>query len=107
VFAANDPAAIGAMTAITETGLRIPDDVAIVGGGNIHYGGMLRVPLTTVAWSTSEMGQNAARLLVAMVENSEIGIGAEGGSRTHTTLRSTDFKSVASAIPPPRRFVKR
>jgi hypothetical protein len=28
--------------------------------------------------------------------------GAEGGSRTHTTLRSTDFKSVASAIPPPR-----
>src|SRR6266550_1419323 len=33
-------------------------------------------------------------------------IGAEGGSRTHTTLRSTDFKSVASAIPPPRRWVK-
>ena len=29
-------------------------------------------------------------------------IGAEGGSRTRTTLRSTDFKSVASAIPPPR-----
>src|SRR6266850_3673882 len=28
--------------------------------------------------------------------------GAEGGSRTRTTLRSTDFKSVASAIPPPR-----
>lgn len=68
IFAANDPAAIGAMTAINERGLRIPDDVAIVGGGNIHYGDMLRVPLTTVAWSTSEMGQNAARLLVAMVE---------------------------------------
>ena len=68
IFAANDPAAIGAMTAINEAGLRIPDDVAIVGGGNIHYGDMLRVPLTTVAWSTSEMGQNAARLLVAMVE---------------------------------------
>jgi LacI family transcriptional regulator len=68
IFAANDPAAIGAMTAINEGGLRIPDDVAIVGGGNIHYGDMLRVPLTTVAWSTSEMGQNAARLLVAMVE---------------------------------------
>src|SRR5207244_6301349 len=31
--------------------------------------------------------------------------GAEGGSRTHTTLRSTDFKSVASAIPPPRRRI--
>ncbi len=69
LFAANDPAAIGAMTALTEAGLRIPDDVAIVGGGNIHYGDMLRVPLTTVAWSTSEMGQSAARLLVAMVES--------------------------------------
>jgi LacI family transcriptional regulator len=68
LFAANDPAAIGAMAAMTEAGLRIPDDVAIVGGGNIHYGDMLKVPLTTVAWSTSEMGQNAGRLLIAMVE---------------------------------------
>jgi len=68
IFAANDPAAMGAMTAIMEAGLTIPDDVAIVGGGNIHYGDMLKVPLTTVAWSTSEMGQAAARLLVEMVE---------------------------------------
>ena len=35
-------------------------------------------------------------------EDSKIIVGAEGGSRTRTTLRSTDFKSVASAIPPPR-----
>ena len=33
-------------------------------------------------------------------------VGAEGGSRTRTTLRSTDFKSVASAIPPPRHVRK-
>ncbi len=68
IFAANDPAAIGAITAITEAGLNIPDDIAIVGGGNIHYGDMLRVPLTTVAWSTSEMGQAAGRLLIDLVE---------------------------------------
>ena len=68
IFAANDPAAIGAMSAITEAGLRIPDDIAMVGGGNIHYGDMLRVPLTTVAWSTAEMGQSAARLLIDLVE---------------------------------------
>ena len=36
-----------------------------------------------------------------------IEIGAEGGSRTRTTLRSTDFKSVASAIPPPRHAAQR
>jgi LacI family transcriptional regulator len=68
IFAANDPAAIGAMSALSEAGLRIPEDVAIVGGGNIHYGDMLRVPLTTVAWSTSEMGQAAGRLLIDLVE---------------------------------------
>jgi LacI family transcriptional regulator len=68
VFAANDPAAIGAMSAITEAGLKIPQDIAIVGGGNIHYGDMLKVPLTTVAWSTSEMGQAAGRLLIDLVE---------------------------------------
>src|SRR5437868_2444961 len=68
IFAANDPAAIGAITAITEAGLRIPEDIAIVGGGNIHYGDMLSVPLTTIAWSTSEMGQAAARLLIDLVE---------------------------------------
>lgn len=68
IFAANDPAAIGAMSAIAEAGLRIPEDIAIVGGGNIHYGDMLRVPLTTVAWSTAKMGQAAARLLIDLVE---------------------------------------
>ncbi len=48
--------------------IRIPEDVAIVVGGNIHYGDMLKVPLTTVAWSTLEMGQAAARLLIELVE---------------------------------------
>jgi len=69
IFAANDPAAIGAMSALSQARLRIPEDVAIVGGGNIHYGDMLRVPLTTVAWSTSEMGQAAGRLLIVLVEH--------------------------------------
>ena len=68
VFAANDPAAIGAMAAINEAGLKIPDDVAIVGGGNIHYGDMLKVPLTTVSWSKTEMGQLAARMLMDLID---------------------------------------
>jgi LacI family transcriptional regulator len=70
IFAVNDPAAIGAMKALTEAGLSIGEDVAIVGGGNIHYGDMLSVPLTTVSWSRSEMGQSAVRLLIQMIEGS-------------------------------------
>ena len=69
IFCVNDPAAIGAMQALTEAGVKIGEDIAIVGGGNIHYGDMLRVPLTTVSWSRTEMGQAAARLLIQSIES--------------------------------------
>jgi LacI family transcriptional regulator len=64
VFAANDPAAIGAMKAIWEAGLHVPDDVAIVGVGDIALGDLLRVPLTTVGWSRRDQGRHAAELLL-------------------------------------------
>ena len=68
IFASNDPAAIGAMSATSDAGLNVPDDVAFVGAGSIHYGDMLRVPLTTVSWSKSEMGQAAASLLLDLID---------------------------------------
>jgi LacI family transcriptional regulator len=68
IFAANDPAAIGAMRALEEAEWRVGKDVAMVGAGNVHYGEMLNVTLTTVAWSTAEMGRQAARLLIEVVE---------------------------------------
>ena len=71
VFAANDPAAIGAMKAIWEAGLRVPDDIAVVGVGDIALGDLLRVPLTTVAWSRKEMGMNAAELLLNGLNDEE------------------------------------
>src|SRR5262252_8468662 len=64
VFAANDPAAIGAMKAIWDAGLRVPDDIAIVGAGDITFGDLLRVPLTTVSWSREDQGRAAAELLL-------------------------------------------
>jgi LacI family transcriptional regulator len=69
IFAVNDPAAIGAMQAMEEAGVRVGDEIALVGAGNIHYGDMLRTPLTTVSWSRNEMGQQAARLLVELIDN--------------------------------------
>src|SRR5215217_8603815 len=77
IFAANEPAAIGAMAAANEAGLRVPDDVAFVGAGSIHYGYMLRVPLTTVSWSKAEMGQAAATLLLELI----------AGKKKHRTIR--------------------
>ena len=68
IFAANDPAAIGAMAALNDAGISVPAKVAFVGAGNIHHGDMLRVPLTTVSWSTTAMGQAAASLLLELID---------------------------------------
>ena len=72
IFAVNDPTAIGAMQALSEAGLQAGIDVALVGAGNIHYGDMLGVPLTTISWSRKEMGEHAAELLIKLIEEQEI-----------------------------------
>lgn len=64
IFCYNDPVAIGAMKAIFEAGLKVPDDICIVGAGNVHYSDVLRVPLTTVDQGTSRMGTRAAELVL-------------------------------------------
>jgi LacI family transcriptional regulator len=71
VFAANDPAAIGAMQAIWEAGLVVPDDIAVVGAGDIAHGDLLRVPLTTVGWSKEELGKRAAELIFDQIDGRE------------------------------------
>lgn len=68
VFAVNDPAAIGAMKAVWERGLAIPDDISIVGAGDIAHGDMLKVPLTTVSWSRRDLGTRAAELILDQIE---------------------------------------
>src|SRR5258708_39146326 len=73
VFAANDPSAIGAMKAIWEAGLRVPDDVALVGAGDITFGDLLRVPLTTVSWSREHQGRAAAELLLDRLDDEGAG----------------------------------
>ena len=64
VYCYNDPAAAGAIQAVLEAGLRVPEDIAIVGTGNVHYSDLLRVPLTTVDQGSARIGEEAADLLV-------------------------------------------
>jgi len=67
VFCYNDPVAIGAIKAILETGLKLPDDISVVGAGNIHYSDVLAVPLTTIDQGTCRMGVLAAELLMERI----------------------------------------
>jgi len=71
VFCYNDPMAAGAMRAVFDAGLRVPDDVAIVGAGNMHYSDLFRVPLSTVDQGSIETGTNAARLLLESIEGAK------------------------------------
>ncbi len=68
VFAVNDPAAIGALKAIGDAGLRVPEDVAIAGAGDIAHGDLLCVPLTTITWSRRDLGRRAAELLLERLD---------------------------------------
>jgi LacI family transcriptional regulator len=79
VFCYNDPTAMGAMEAIFERGLRIPQDIAIVGCGNVRYAAFLRVPLTTIDQQSEEIGDRSAKLALAQIE-------AKGAARPKTVL---------------------
>jgi LacI family transcriptional regulator len=68
IFASNDPAAMGAMQAIKEKGLKIPDNVAVVGFSNWFFSAMMDPPLTSVDQPGFEMGQEAAKLLIRQIE---------------------------------------
>jgi LacI family transcriptional regulator len=62
VFCYNDLTAIGAMKAAMEAGLRIPQDIAFVGCGNLRYAEYFKVPLTSIDHETDRMGKIAAKL---------------------------------------------
>ncbi len=68
IFAVNDPVAIGAFQRIKEAGLRIPEDIAIVGFSNNKITSLIEPPMTTVNQPSFEMGKKAAEILIDMIE---------------------------------------
>jgi LacI family transcriptional regulator len=68
VFCYNDPTAVGAMLAVLDAGLRIPEDIAIVGCGNSLYDAFLRVPLTSIDQFALLLGQEAASLALSAIQ---------------------------------------
>jgi LacI family transcriptional regulator len=57
------------MKAVWDARLKVPDDVAVIGAGDIAMGDMLRVPLSTVSWSREEQGRAAAQLLLDRIDD--------------------------------------
>jgi DNA-binding LacI/PurR family transcriptional regulator len=69
IFAVNDPVAIGAFQRIKEAGLKIPDDVALVGFSNNKITSLVDPPITTVDQPSFEMGRKAAEILINTIED--------------------------------------
>jgi len=69
IFCFNDPVALGTMRAILEAGLRIPQDVAVVGCGNLSYSDFLRVPLSSVDQDSQMIGKRAAALALKLAHS--------------------------------------
>ena len=66
---ANDFAAMGAIAAIQEAGLRVPEDISVIGYDGISIGGLKNVNLTTVSQPLAELGTLAATRLVERINN--------------------------------------
>lgn len=71
VVAVNDPAAFGAMKAIQDHRLRIPQDIAIVGMSDDVRAELLSSPLTTIRQPAYKIGEAAARALISEIEGKE------------------------------------
>lgn len=69
VFCCNDVMALGAISAITEKGLRVPDDISIIGYDNIHSSRFYAPPLTTIHQSKSRLGAQAIHLLFERISH--------------------------------------
>jgi LacI family transcriptional regulator len=67
IFAANDIMALGAMYALQEAGIKIPEDMAVVGYDDRDFAAWIRPALTTVRMPSYEMGQAAARSLLHQI----------------------------------------
>ena len=66
IFAANDVMAFGVVKAALERGLRIPEDLSLIGFDNIEFSGIVHPPLTTIHQPKYEMGQAAVEILLRM-----------------------------------------
>ncbi len=67
IFGYNDPTAAGAMKAVLEAGIRIPEEMKVIGVGNVHYSDLLRVPLSTIDQASASIGRQAADVLIRAI----------------------------------------
>lgn len=69
VFATNDAMAVGAIRFLREQGVRVPEDVAVVGFDDAPFAASYKPALTTIAQPIAELGRQAVEMLVKLIEH--------------------------------------
>ncbi|MBW3545317.1 MAG: LacI family transcriptional regulator [Bacteroidetes bacterium] len=92
IFAINDPAAIQVIQIIKERGLKIPEDIAVVGFNNEPITALLEPGLTTIAQPALQMGQLAARHILEQLEHPDSFIPQNIVLKTRLVIRGSSQK---------------
>lgn len=71
IFCSSDEISAGALRGLTEVGLRVPEDMEVIGFGNHPLSVAMRPALTTVTFDSQAVGRGAARLFLSLVEGHE------------------------------------
>ena len=93
LYVASDMMAVGAIRAIQEAGLRIPEDIAVVGFDDIPGAAHYQPPLTTIRQPIQQMGAVAAQTLIDQLESKESVIPRRIILPTKLMVRGTTIKS--------------
>lgn len=73
IFATNDYMALGTYQAIVEEGIKVPEEIALIGFNDIEFASMKGIELTTIGQKKYEMGALAVKTLVERVEGAKVG----------------------------------
>lgn len=97
-FCANDLVALGLLQQMTQLGVQVPDDLAIVGYDDIEFAGAATVPLSSVRQPRQLLGRMAAELLLAESEADKEHVHQQVVFRPELVVRASSLSSI-----PPRR----
>ena len=92
IFAASDSLAIGALTAVKNRGMKVPNDISVAGFDNVEFASHCDPPLTTVQVPAMDMGSRATTTLLDMIKS--------GGNEVRRYDLETDLIIRKSCLPP-------
>jgi len=101
IFAANDAMAIGALSALRELGLRVPDDIAVTGFDDIPLARYMSPPLSSVHVSIAELGARSVETLLHAIDSKNTHARAHQRLPTALVIRRSCGAQPEAERPPP------